>query len=88
LLNKTTDPSEIFGPHSLKAMERDQFLRKTDGFLPEAHIAYLDEIWKANSPVLNLLLPIINEREFVNDGKKINIPLLTMFASSNEYPED
>lgn len=88
LFNKTTDPSEVFGPFSLTAMERDQFIRKTTGYLPEAHIAYMDEIWKANSPILNLLLPILNEREFVNDGKKIKVPLMTAFASSNEFPED
>ena len=88
LFNKTTDPSEVFGPFSLTAMERDQFIRKTKGFLPEAHIAYMDEIWKANSPILNLLLPILNEREFVNDGKKTKVPLMTAFASSNEFPED
>lgn len=44
--------------------------------------------WKANSPILNLLLPILNEREFVNDGKKFKVPLMTAFASSNEFPED
>lgn len=44
LFNKTTDPSEVFGPFSLTAMERDQFIRKTTGYLPEAHIAYMDEI--------------------------------------------
>ncbi len=48
LLNKTSDPAEILGPYSIKAMEQDKFLRKTNGKLPEAHIAFIDEIWKSN----------------------------------------
>lgn len=49
LLNKTSDPAEILGPYSIKAMEQDKFLRKTNGKLPEAHIAFIDEIWKVMS---------------------------------------
>ena len=44
MLNKTSDPSEILGPFSVKAMENDKFMRITTGKLPEAHIAFLDEI--------------------------------------------
>lgn len=44
LLNRTSDPAEILGPYSIKAMEQDKFLRKVKGKLPEAHIAFIDEI--------------------------------------------
>lgn len=44
MLNKTSDPSEILGSFSVKAMENDKFMRITAGKLPEAHIAFLDEI--------------------------------------------
>lgn len=88
LLNRTSDPAEILGPYSLKAMERDKFLRKTEGKLPEAHIAFIDEIWKCNEPTLNIMLPIINEKIFFNDGKPVPVPLISLFAASNELPED
>ena len=88
LLNRTSDPSELLGPYSVKAMERDQFLRKYDGKLPTAHIAFIDEIYKANEPVLNILLPLLNEGIFFNDGKAIEVPLVTMIAASNELPEE
>lgn len=44
MLNKTSDPSEILGPQSIKAMENDKYLRITTGKLPEAHIAFIDEV--------------------------------------------
>lgn len=88
LLNRTSDPSEILGPYSIKEMENDKFLRVTKGKLPEAEIAFLDEVFKCNEPTLNILLPIINEKLFYNDGHPIDVPLITLFAASNEFPED
>jgi len=88
MLNKTSDPSELLGPYSIKAMEQDRFLRITTGKLPEAHIAFIDECFKANAPVLNTLLPVMNEKIFYNDGKANDIPLMTMIGASNEGPED
>lgn len=88
MLNKTSDPSELLGPYSIKEMENDKFMRVTTGKLPEAHIAFIDECFKANAPVLNILLPIMNEKIFYNDGKPNDIPLMTMIGASNEGPED
>lgn len=88
LLNRTSDPSEILGPYSIKAMEQDRFLRVTNGKLPEAHIVFLDEIFKCNEPTLNIMLPLINEKKFYNDGVAVPVPLISMFAASNELPED
>ena len=44
MLNKTSDPSEILGPFSVREMENDKFMRITTGKLPEAHIAFIDEV--------------------------------------------
>ncbi|WP_352420183.1 AAA family ATPase [Proteiniborus sp.] len=88
LLNRTSDPAEILGPFSIKEMENDKFLRVTKGKLPEAEIAFLDEVFKCNEPTLNILLPIINEKLFYNDGQPFDVPLITLFAASNEFPEE
>lgn len=88
MLNKTSDPSEILGPFSVKEMENDKFMRITTGKLPEAHIAFMDEVFKSNAPTLNALLTIMNEHIFYNDGKPVNVPLISMFGASNEPPED
>lgn len=88
MLNKTSDPSEILGSFSVKQMENDHFMRVTTGKLPEANIAFIDEIFKSNAPTLNALLTIMNEHIFYNDGKAVSVPLISMFGASNEPPED
>jgi len=88
LLTKFSTPEEIFGAVSLKSLEQDDYRRVTDHKLPEAHIAFLDEIFKANSSILNALLTLINERIFHNGRERITVPLITMFGASNELPDE
>ena len=87
LLTKFSTPDEIFGPVSLRALEQDRFARVTGGKLPEAEFAFVDEIFKANSAILNSLLSLINERVFHNDGAPVTCPLVSLFGASNELPE-
>lgn len=87
LMNRTTDPSDIVGPYSVTAMENDKFLRVTTGKMPEAHGAFLDEIFKANEPVMNFMLSMLNEKVFYNDGKPNPVNLRITIGASNEYPE-
>ena len=88
LLTRFTTPEEIFGAVSLKALEQDDYRRVTARKLPEAHIAFLDEIFKANSSILNAILTLINERLFHNGKDIARVPLLTLFGASNELPEE
>ncbi|HUK41687.1 MAG TPA: AAA family ATPase [Candidatus Acidoferrales bacterium] len=88
LLTRFTTPEEVFGAVSLKALEQDDYRRVTTRKLPEAHIAFLDEIFKANSSILNAILTLINERLFHNGKEIVRVPLLTLFGASNELPED
>jgi MoxR-like ATPase len=88
LLTRFTTPEEVFGAVSLRALEQDDYRRVTSRKLPEAHIAFLDEIFKANSSILNAILTLINERLFHNGKEIVPVPLLTLFGASNELPED
>ena len=88
LLSRTSTPEELFGPVSLRALEEDSYRRKTKGKLPEARIAFLDEVFECNSAVLNGLLSVLNERLFFNDGEPTTIPLEMVIAASNEPPEE
>jgi MoxR-like ATPase len=88
LLTRFTTPEEIFGAVSLRALEQDDYRRVTSRKLPEAHIAFLDEIFKANSSILNAILTLINERLFHNGKEIVKVPLLSLFGASNELPED
>jgi MoxR-like ATPase len=87
LLSKFTAPEELFGPISLEGIKRDVYRRVTTHKLPEAHIVFLDEIFKANSAILNSLLTAINERKFHNGGGVTPLPLEMVVGASNELPE-
>lgn len=88
LLSQFSTPEELFGVLSLKELEQGVYKRNTAGKLPESHFAFLDEIFKANSAILNSLLTIINERLFYNNGSPVKTPLMSIVGSSNEYPEE
>ncbi len=88
LLTKFTTPEELFGAVSLAALERDDYRRVTTHKLPEAHIAFLDEVFKASSSILNATLTVMNERRFHNGREVERVPLITLFGATNELPEE
>jgi MoxR-like ATPase len=86
LMAKDTPSDQVLGPVSLTALEQDEFRRITTEKLPEAEVGFLDEIFKANSTVLNAMLSIINERIFHNNGHSMTVPLWSVIGASNELP--
>ncbi len=88
LLTRFTEPNEIFGPVDIQAFRAGSYERRIEGMLPTAEIAFLDEIFKANSAILNSLLTLLNARSFTHGTKTVRVPLLSMFAASNEVPTD
>ena len=88
LLTRFSVPEELFGPLSIKALENDCYQRLTERYLPQASIAFIDEIFKSNSAILNSLLTLLNEREFDNGSQRLKTPLISVIAASNELPEE
>lgn len=88
LLTAYSTPEELFGPFSMNELKNDKYVRVTTGMLPEANLAVIDEVFKANAGILNSLLELMNEREFSNGFERIKVPLLTVIGASNEIPEN
>lgn len=86
-LSRFSTPEELFGPYSMSGLRNDKLERVEAGKIQEASVAYLDEVWKANSSILNSLLSILNERIIYDGGKPRSLPLITCAMSSNELPE-
>ena len=87
LLTKYTEPAELFGPIDIVALKNGVYKRITENRLLDAHVVFLDEIFNANSSILNTLLSIINER-VVYDQTQIQVPLWSLFAATNRVPDE
>lgn len=87
MLTRFTEPSEIIGPIDINLLREGRYIRREQGKLPTARLAFLDEIFKSNSAILNILLTIINERKFYQDGVPQPVNLRILFAATNEIPE-
>ena len=88
LLTRFTEPNELFGPIDIQRFREGTYERRMEGMLPEAEIAFLDEVFKANSAILNSLLSVLNERVYTVGGKRHRVPLISAFGASNEVPND
>jgi MoxR-like ATPase len=88
LLTRFSVPEELFGPLSLASLEQDRYERKIEGYLPTASFAFIDEIFKANSAILNALLALLNEREYDYGAGRIRTPLISVIGASNEIPQE
>jgi MoxR-like ATPase len=87
LLTRFTVPEELFGPLSIQGLEQDRYERLVAGYLPAATVAFLDEVFKANSAILNALLTLLNERLFDNGTSRVATPLAAVVGASNELPK-
>lgn len=88
LLTRFSEPNEIFGPIDLVRLREGQVATVTTGMLPEAEFVFLDELFNANSAILNNLLTVLNERIYRRGIEVHSLPVLSLFSASNRLPED
>ncbi|RYY92260.1 MAG: ATPase, partial [Chitinophagaceae bacterium] len=88
LLTRFTEPNEIFGPFDIRRLRDGELVTNTEGMMPEAALVFLDEIFNANSAILNSLLMALNERIFRRGKETRQLPALMFVSASNLLPED
>lgn len=88
LLGRFTEPSEIVGPIDLRRLRDGVIETQTAGMLPEAEIAFLDEVFLGSTAILNTLLAILNERTFRRGSTSITVPLRVCVGATNHLPDD
>jgi MoxR-like ATPase len=88
MLTRFSEPNEIFGPIDIAKLREGTVVTVTAGMLPEAEFVFLDELFNANSAILNNLLTVLNERVYRRGAETHRLPLLSLFSASNHLPED
>ncbi|MEO9515885.1 MAG: AAA family ATPase [Paracoccaceae bacterium] len=88
LVGRFTEPSELFGALDLAALKDGEVRPVTHNMLPEANIAFLDEIFLGSTAILNTLLGVLNERQYRRGTFEKDVPLWSCVAASNALPED
>ncbi len=88
LLGRFTEPNEVFGPVDLRKLREGIVETETSGMLPEAEIAFLDEIFLGSTAILNTLLGILNERVFRRGHTRMQCPIRVCIGASNALPAD
>lgn len=88
LLSRFTQPEELFGPIEISLLRRGLLVHVNFGLLtgPGVRAAFLDEIFKASSSILNALLTLVLEREYFNWGGMRRSDLTMLIGASNELP--
>ncbi|BAJ32883.1 MULTISPECIES: AAA family ATPase [Kitasatospora] len=88
LLGRFTEPNELFGSVDLARLREGRVEYETGGMLPEAEIAFLDEVFLGSTAVLNTLLGLLNERVFRRGATVLASPLRICVGAANSLPED
>src|SRR5689334_18326411 len=79
LLTRFSEPNEVFGPTDLVRLREGTVATVTTGMLPEGEFVFLDELFNANSAILNNLLTVLNERTYRRGAEVHRLPLLSLF---------
>jgi MoxR-like ATPase len=88
LLSRFTEPDELLGPLDVNALRQGEYRRITSGRMPDAHVVFLDEVFKASTAIRNVLLDVMLNRRILNGAGYQRIPMLALYTASNEISHD
>ncbi len=89
LLTRFTSYDELFGAINIMELSKGNYVRNWSAIV-SSEFVFLDEIFKANSAILNALLSLLQERVIYDpmSGQAMQTALWTVVGASNETPED
>lgn len=89
LLTRFTSYDELFGTVNVMELAKGNYVRNWSA-ITSSEFIFLDEIFKANSAILNALLSLLQERIIYDPmtGQAMATNLWTAVGASNETPED
>ncbi|WP_428287538.1 AAA family ATPase, partial [Infirmifilum sp.] len=89
LLTKFTSYDEVFGAVDVASLAQGSYKRNWSRLI-SAEVVFLDEVFKANSAILNALLSLLQERIIYDPltGSEVKAALHVAIGASNEIPED
>ncbi len=88
LLTRFSEPNELFGPVDIARLKEGIVETNTEGMLPDAEFAFIDEVFNGNSAILNSMLNVLNERTFRRGRERRRLALFCVVGASNRLPED
>jgi len=88
LLTKYSTPEQLFGPVDILALQKGEYRINTTGRLPQAIVAFVDEVFRGNAAIQDTLLRVMNERLFDASGRPEKIPLELFVGAANSVPSD
>jgi MoxR-like ATPase len=89
-MNAGMPADAIIGAYDMaKFAKTGEFTRNVDGHLPTADVGFVDEMFRANGPAQDALLPMANseERQFEFNGGMHRSSLLLFASASNQMPD-
>jgi MoxR-like ATPase len=89
LLTRFTSYDELFGTINIMELSKGNYVRNWSAIV-SSEFVFLDEIFKANSAILNALLSLLQERIIYDpmSGQAMATNLWAAVGASNETPED
>lgn len=85
-LTRFSQPDEILGPQDLDSYLGGGYRRFTEGMLPTAQVAFIDETFEGSSAILHTLLSILGDRIYEEGGVEHEVPIEVVVGASNVLP--
>jgi MoxR-like ATPase len=90
LLHSNLPADAVMGGYDMPLFAKTgEFTRNIEHHAPNSHVVFLDELFRANGPLLDAILPLANseERRAEHNGGMIECPTLVFVSASNHMPD-